>query len=252
MAPSSSFLFLFLLTLVPALILAESSCPNSFNCQSMSSLEFPLSNTQPDCGLFMLNCNSVPPLIQLEAGGIWYEIIGRNSTNKVRIRDTRLDHFLSNRQCLSFINLSLPQTPSVSFRISPNLTMFLCINGTLEKEMKRQFLVQKCSDYSVYYRDPHNTSAVNETAVTAAGCWKLQLPRNPHQHNFTDLYKVLTANFTLEWHISADCMRCHRGGGQCSTSNMNEFLCRTAGIIETCYSILMLFVCEEIQFSTFV
>ncbi|XP_042034607.1 LEAF RUST 10 DISEASE-RESISTANCE LOCUS RECEPTOR-LIKE PROTEIN KINASE-like 2.5 isoform X2 [Salvia splendens] len=44
--------------------------------------------------------------------------------------------------------------------------------------------------------------------------------------NSDDLFSVITADFTLEWDVSEECVSCFKGGGQCFTANNNTFYCK--------------------------
>ncbi|PIN00915.1 hypothetical protein CDL12_26582 [Handroanthus impetiginosus] len=71
---------------------ADSKCQESFRCGNLGLLEFPLSQVlQPECGLFLVDCKSSSPRIQLEYGGTWYDILEKLSANRFRIRDPFLE-----------------------------------------------------------------------------------------------------------------------------------------------------------------
>ncbi|KAL0380794.1 UNVERIFIED_CONTAM: Rust resistance kinase Lr10 [Sesamum angustifolium] len=160
--------------------LADSKCSSDyFSCGSLGILEFPLSDKiEPECGLFVVDCYSTPPRIQLEAGGTWYDILQMLSTNKFSVVDPFLNVHLSNTSCFSFQNQSLPDSPFSSFTVSPNLTIFSC----------------------AMFLDHNDKGSPN-------------------------LLQLLSAEFDLEWTISADCLSCHRRGGKCRTDSDNGFWC---------------------------
>ncbi|XP_057765811.1 LEAF RUST 10 DISEASE-RESISTANCE LOCUS RECEPTOR-LIKE PROTEIN KINASE-like 2.5 [Salvia miltiorrhiza] len=55
-----------------------------------------------------------------------------------------------------------------------------------------------------------------------------QMPLRSNQVFPADLINLLSPNFALEWHVSQDCYECYYDrGGQCLTSENNEFYCKT-------------------------
>lgn len=203
MAHNTLFIFMiFLFHLFPHLILSKSTCPTSFDCPGLGSLGFPLvSNAQADCGLFTVNCaNSSSPLLQLQTGGTWYEILRKISPNKFSIRDPTLQYLLQRNSCFSFTNQSLPTIPFTSFAISPSITVFECFNIINLNETNQNFQSYNCSNFMVYYRNPANTSAYNQSVIPSP-CFSAELPMNPTRH-LNNLFELMSSNFTLEWNMS--------------------------------------------------
>ncbi|KAL3824099.1 hypothetical protein ACJIZ3_020128 [Penstemon smallii] len=241
MAFANLFIFLFLFLFHLLLESAESAgCPNSFICGNLGPLEFPLSNMQPDCGLFMVNCAYAIPRIQFQYGGEWYEILRKNSTNSLFVRSPILQDHLGSSNCLSFTNLSLPNSPSSSFTISPSINLFLCSNESRNQEIDDYFQTYSshtCPAFSVYYSNPINSSTTSIFAShVPENCLMIQMPLNSSNQDEDynsggggtgDLFSMLTSEFTLDWNVSGDCNDCHHRGGQCTTNNMNQFLCKT-------------------------
>ncbi|KAL3830875.1 hypothetical protein ACJIZ3_019677 [Penstemon smallii] len=214
---------------------AYSKCHKPFRCGNLGTLEFPLSNMQPECGLFMVNCSSPSiPKIQFSSGGIWYEIHKKLSTNQLVIIDPflKLQLFDQNRNCLSLHNMSLPKSSSISLTlISPNITLFKCNNEPYNEEIRQRFDPynyehETCPSYTVYYRNPRNASLTNEIDVPSQ-CSVIQMPVNLHQLDSGDLFRLLTAEFIIEWNFSDDCSKCYNGGGLCTDDEMNSFHCKT-------------------------
>ncbi|KAL3824096.1 hypothetical protein ACJIZ3_020125 [Penstemon smallii] len=198
------FIFLFLFHLLLESADSAESCPNSFSCGNLGPLEFPLSNMQPDCGLFMVDCDFPIPRIQFQFGGEWYEILRKNSTNSLLVRSPNLQHHLGSSNCF-FLCKSISTQLSFKFVYnSPSINLFLCSN-----ESRNQVIDDYFQTYSLHTCPP----VFNVLQLGGGGTG--------------DLFSMLTSEFTLDWNVSGDCNDCHRRGGQCTTSNMNGFLCRT-------------------------
>ncbi|KAH6815003.1 hypothetical protein C2S51_019823, partial [Perilla frutescens var. frutescens] len=154
-----------------------------------------------------------------------YDIMDKISANKFLIHDAVLENYFNSKSCLSFENVSLPQSPFVSFTlISPNLTSFTCFDQ--RKDIKDYFVQYKnrsCDKRTVYYK----TSATHVPAFDhlPLDCVMNQLPIKSVQEYSGDLFHLLSPNLRLEWHVSQDCYECNRGGGQCLANYGNEFYC---------------------------
>ncbi|KAK4479899.1 hypothetical protein RD792_015443 [Penstemon davidsonii] len=224
------FISLFLFHLL--LESADSECPDSFRCGNLGPLEFPLSNMKSNCGLFMVDCDSRIPRIQFQYGGDWYDILHKNSTNSLFVRSPSLQHHLGSPNCFSFTNLSLPNSPSSSFTITPSMNLFLCYNESRNQvinEYFQSYSLHKCAAFNVYYRNPNNSSSSSVSVIDIPeNCSMIQMPLNSSNQDYSggDLLSMLASEFTLEWNVSRDCNDCHHSGGQCTTNNMNQFLCK--------------------------
>ncbi|EYU40784.1 hypothetical protein MIMGU_mgv1a0215071mg, partial [Erythranthe guttata] len=226
------FLLFFFLFHSSIIISVVSKCSKSFECGRLGYLEFPLSNSR-GCGLFTVHgCDSVNPTIQLEPGGQEYSILNI-STNKFLVKDHSLQSLLDTNSCFSFINLTLPKYPSISFSFSPNLTMFECFNETYKSERGRYFenyLNYTCSLIALYYSFP--TANVAPPVPNGDGlpsqCHVIQLPvkSNYDQQSPENVFDLFTSEYTLEWNLSEQCSECQRGGGQCLTNDIGEFECK--------------------------
>ncbi|PIN14991.1 Serine/threonine protein kinase [Handroanthus impetiginosus] len=219
------FIFFFLSHLVFFMNLAESKCQKSFNCGDVGSLEWPLSN-EPGCGLVLVNCTSIPT-IQFEAGGPRYRILQKLSTNKFRVVDELLSGNLTTTNCVAFGNIALPVSPLTSFTISPNLTIFSCSNfldpddkQKVQDYIKSYRTYTHCDAFTLCYSDQHN----NVPTDVPRNCSIAQMPRKPVQSS-GDLLQQLSPEFDVEWHISPDCLSCHRRGGKCVVSKDNHIHC---------------------------
>ncbi|KAK4430243.1 LEAF RUST 10 DISEASE-RESISTANCE LOCUS RECEPTOR-LIKE PROTEIN KINASE-like 1.1 [Sesamum alatum] len=233
LANSKNLFLFFLLHLVLLLHSADSSCPESFRCGNLGSLEFPYSNMEPDCGLLMVDkCESEHPVIRLGTGGIWYDFLGGIPENKILIRDPILHQRLVAQTCpaVGAGNLSLPKSPSISFTVTPNLTLFTCYNQSYDEHVHDHFKGyshKTCGFSTVYYRNPETGVPAAEESSIPRGCTFSQLPVKPDK-NSIELLDMLTAEFTLEWNLNETCYECHRGGGQCLTNTLNGFECKKA------------------------
>ncbi|KAL2235029.1 UNVERIFIED_CONTAM: LEAF RUST 10 DISEASE-RESISTANCE LOCUS RECEPTOR-LIKE PROTEIN KINASE-like 1.1 [Sesamum indicum] len=218
------FLF-FLLHLVFLLHSADSKCQKSFPCGNFT-LQFPYFRMEPDCGLLMVDeCESENPKIQL--GGIWYDFLEWISENKILIRDPIRQAHLSD-ECLFLRvgDLFLPKSPSISFSVTPNLTLFICDDQPDNEQVRnhfRDYYNKSCGVFTAYYRNPGS----GVPSRIPQGCRLSHLPMNPNK-NSSELLEMLTAEFTVEWNISESCNECHHGGGQCLTNTLNGFECKKA------------------------
>ncbi|KAL8035137.1 hypothetical protein ABFX02_12G077300 [Erythranthe guttata] len=219
-------LFFFLLLLLSLLDSADSHCSESFECGRLGHLEFPISNST-GCGLFTVDdCDSDNPTVQLEPGGLVYNISRNMSTNSFLIKDHSLQWQLNSNSCFAFRNVSLPKSPSISFSVSPNRTVFACVNqnyihdGEIFPENHRSY---NCTLFTVYYGFP-----TAQVSPVPSDCQVIQLPvkSNYDQYSPGNVFDMLTHEYILEWNVSENCSECHQGGGQCLSNSMGEFECK--------------------------
>ncbi|KAL2235025.1 UNVERIFIED_CONTAM: Rust resistance kinase Lr10 [Sesamum indicum] len=187
---------------------------------------------EPDCGLLMVDkCESETPIIQLGAGGIWYDFLDRISENKILIRHPIHQAHLGSACLFNFPrlgNLFLPKSPSISFSVTPNFTLFICYGQPDNEQVRNHFrgyYNKSCGDVTAYYRYPASGVPATRESRIPQGCQFFQLPMNPH-NNSSELLEMLSTEFTVEWNVSETCYECHHGGGQCLTNALNEFECR--------------------------
>ncbi|GFP85383.1 probable serine/threonine-protein kinase at1g18390 [Phtheirospermum japonicum] len=225
---------------------ADSRCPASFECGGLGTLEFPLSD-RPGCGLFLIeNCTEYP-VIQFEAGGHWYGVLGKISTNRFFVFDRLLDEYLNLGSCLALRNLSLPAvSASATLTVTPNLTMFTCLIGSTNTETIQDYFEnynrRNCSPFDVYYRYPETSSDVPVTDIPS-DCSMVQVPINSSRDS-TNLLNLLTPEYVIEWNVSEDCYNCHHSGGKCLTNSMNIFHCERAsgGVVLLIIGFLVSFI----------
>ncbi|KAL8463341.1 hypothetical protein ACS0TY_034121 [Phlomoides rotata] len=210
---------------------SESNCQKSFNCGNFP-MEFPFSDVRDPsgCGLIKVDgCGSLERPRILAREGFGYPIVEKISTYEFKINDSEIRGSLESRKCFTFRNVSLLQSPSISFTFSPNLTLFTCYNGSSDgKQLDDHFEKyhkQECEISQVYY----NTSLTDVPPVglnrVPKECSVTQLPVKSLQDS-SDLFKLLTDEFTVYWNVSEDCVECYNGGGQCLTDNQNQFYCK--------------------------
>ncbi|KAL1531854.1 hypothetical protein AAHA92_31942 [Salvia divinorum] len=214
------------------LLKADSKCPKSYNCGNFS-LEFPFTvSNDTDCGLITVDgCNSTEgsPTIRTRDAKSPYHILEKTSTNAFRIHDSGLQESFTPSICYTFRNMSLPETPFVSFTFSPNITFFTCYNQTASLQIQdyfQSYRSSRCNISTVYYKTP--STHQDHTLPIPQDCSSIQLPIKSGNRS-ADLLHLLSADFTLEWNLSEDCNKCHHGGGHCFSDNRNQFYCGTEG-----------------------
>ncbi|XP_042032907.1 LEAF RUST 10 DISEASE-RESISTANCE LOCUS RECEPTOR-LIKE PROTEIN KINASE-like 1.1 isoform X4 [Salvia splendens] len=126
------------------------------------------------------------------------------------------------------MNQSLLRSPSISVSFCPNLTLFPCktepTNMSKFDDYFENYSKIECL-YTVYYKIPSSDGALSEQIEPPEGCWLVQLPMRSNR-NSNDLFSVISADFTLEWEVSDECVSCCNVGGQCLTANNNTFYCK--------------------------
>ncbi|XP_042034604.1 LEAF RUST 10 DISEASE-RESISTANCE LOCUS RECEPTOR-LIKE PROTEIN KINASE-like 1.1 isoform X5 [Salvia splendens] len=117
---------------------------------------------------------------------------------------------------------------SVSVSFCPNLTLFPCktepTNMSKFDEYFENYSKIECL-YTVYYKIPSSDGTPSEQIDAPEGCSLVQLPMKSTR-NSDVLFSVISADFTLEWDVSDECVSCFNGGGQCLTANNNTFYCK--------------------------
>ncbi|CAL5399727.1 unnamed protein product [Camellia sinensis] len=117
-------------------------------------------------------------------------------------------------------------TPSISYTISPNLTLFKCpTNSSSKPQLQTEvYNFSNCLGYTIYYTDPNRHTPT--PAYLSSGCVVIQLPMLPsiRNRNFSDLFS-LAYEFTIGLHLSQECNECHYNGGQCPSPGLREFYC---------------------------
>ncbi|XP_060214764.1 LEAF RUST 10 DISEASE-RESISTANCE LOCUS RECEPTOR-LIKE PROTEIN KINASE-like 1.1 [Lycium barbarum] len=232
------FLLPLLLILVQAKGKTDSTCPKPFSCGNLTDLSFPFAlSTKPECGIMpMSRCDAKPhPRIQLLPGGDWYYALRTEYSYTVKLWDPKLYTTLTQHKCQVFDkNISLPDSPSISFKLLPTFLHFLKCNST---SISAQNITQKkndhvagykmyngCKDFRIYYKLPGDDDKDNQAGNLPASCSLISLPIGSKSDD-GGLFNMLSASFLVEWKLSDDCNQCHYGGGQCQTDKTNKFRC---------------------------
>ncbi|KZV55642.1 putative serine/threonine-protein kinase-like [Dorcoceras hygrometricum] len=226
----------FLLLNVLLINSSASKCPKLFACGNFTYLQFPLAeSSKTGCGLFMVDCTEPEkPRIQLNGDGRQYQILEKLSVNRFKLRDPVIQEGLRvSQSCLTLRNLSLPFNPSTSLTFSPNLTFFTCYNqsgvsGRTGDVFRGYRNYTGCGGFTVFYSNSTDQFPPVSSDVVP-GCAVVQMPVKS-EHDFGDLFDMLTGDFVLEWNVSEDCRACHNRGGQCLANNLNEFECKEGTI----------------------
>ncbi|KAI8022010.1 LEAF RUST 10 DISEASE-RESISTANCE LOCUS RECEPTOR-LIKE PROTEIN KINASE-like 1.1 [Camellia lanceoleosa] len=202
----------------------QHGCPQSFNCGKLGPIKFPFSNdsTYSQCGLCTVNCSEPVPKLHFWLMEERYEVKEFLNDEAVNVSDK----LISSNSCDIFSNLLLPPpTPSISYTISPNLTLFKCpTNSSSKPQLQTEvYNFTNCPGYTVYYTDPNQHTPT--PANLSPDCVVIQLPMLPsiRNQNVSDLFSLLASEFTIGLHVSKECNECRHNGGQCH--GHREFHC---------------------------
>ncbi|WCJ24478.1 Protein kinase superfamily protein [Euphorbia peplus] len=192
-------------------------CPD-FSCGKLGDLKFPFTNTKlPSyCGLLVVDgCHNDTQKIQLERNGTSYIVSNISQSDEIFIQDVVFSEQLSSRKCETFKNFSLPTLPYLSYQIKLNISMFRCADKLKDSSL----LEHACNDSSIYYPQKEQN-----LPSLPPQCSLLQLPLNP-DGNYSDIFTLLTANFSLDVQVSGRCRSCHYRGGDCRVNRNSKFYC---------------------------
>ncbi|XP_059316917.1 LEAF RUST 10 DISEASE-RESISTANCE LOCUS RECEPTOR-LIKE PROTEIN KINASE-like 1.1 isoform X2 [Lycium ferocissimum] len=232
-----SVMFFMFHMLIFNLVKADSkSCPKEFNCGRLGNMSYPFSEfKKPHCGLSKIDCNNTLQHPKVELEGVSYNAYKKWLwVNGIDLSDSILEGYLANRSCKSFErNLSFPNTPSVSFGVYNNITLFKCMNVSEEISdyFRRYENYSNCDGFSIYYHKPGTDGRHNIPADLPANCLIIRLPLkylSSSEPIPNDLFDLLTSNFTLDWEVSKDCSKCIYREGQCQSDSKNDFFCSKA------------------------
>jgi len=207
---------------------SSSSCTKKFQCGNLGNLSFPFyKSTQLDCGLCKVDCEAPPnPIIELD--GVKYQALEKQEFF-IKIKDIILGNLLQNKSCQSFDrNLSLPISPSITYRVNPFLTLFKCNNSQkIHEDVFNSTSYQSynsCESFILYYNQTINYF---HGFPLPTGCSFVQLPKSSSSEaESNDLFDLLTDEVTLGWTVSDECNQCYYRGGKCQTDNTTDkFLC---------------------------
>jgi hypothetical protein len=173
---------------------AFKKCPR-FNCGKLGDIVFPFTNnTSPEmCGPYAVDgCNENSQRIQLVRAGKWFELHSISQAGTISITDEELRGHLNSNSCDSFNNLSLPASlPYFSILEFSNLTLFKC-DPSVNFPHHLEFKYTGCKNFSIYYT--RNTSLPSPPPP----CSILQLPVNNNTESYGNIFRLLTATFSIE------------------------------------------------------
>ncbi|XP_060214794.1 rust resistance kinase Lr10-like [Lycium barbarum] len=233
MAFTSFICFLLISYLVQAKGSSNSTCPKSFSCGNLTDLSFPFSlSTQPDCGILPISgCDAKPyPRIQLLPGGDLYYALGNPFNYTVELRDPKLHAELRQHNCQAFNkNISLPDSPSISFKLMPPFGDFFKCNSTSSSTPNNTQKNYHFAGYKVYngckgFSINYKPAGSDDKGNLPASCSLIKLPIDSISDD-GDVFKTLSALLLVEWKLSEECYQCHYSGCQCKTDEANIFRC---------------------------
>ncbi|KAK4358355.1 hypothetical protein RND71_023965 [Anisodus tanguticus] len=186
--------------------------------------------------MLMSGCDAKPhPRIQLLPGGDWYYALATHYSYTVKFWDPKLQSMLRQHKCQAFNkNISLPDSPSISFTIITLYNFFKCNRTSnnipnITQKKNEHFagyeMYNGCKGFSIYYKHLGDDNVTDIQADNLpANCSLIRLPIQSLSSN-VDLFNLLGPKILVEWKLSDDCYQCHYGGGQCRTDRINKFHC---------------------------
>ncbi|KAL7610747.1 hypothetical protein Lser_V15G11772 [Lactuca serriola] len=214
--------------------ISMSICPESFSCPNpnFASFKYPFYNNATDdkqCGLIQVNCTLNGGIIQL--GRDSYEIIGKYvSESVVSIRNLTFERLVNNSSCGALMdNFTSPSPLLYSISIVSFITLYKCTNNTNYTAQTDAYFggsnyhrYNTCKNHKFYYK-----YSISDTTVPSdlpPTCQVIRLPvklvRGPEDNkgiNETDIFSFLSPRFSIYFHLSPSCHKCHQEGGQCNT-----------------------------------
>ncbi|XP_052199479.1 LEAF RUST 10 DISEASE-RESISTANCE LOCUS RECEPTOR-LIKE PROTEIN KINASE-like 1.1 isoform X3 [Diospyros lotus] len=244
------------------------SCPPSFPCRNSGPLlYFPFYNANnPQCGLCSVVCpdreNHVGEITCGNENFLVTEISSTPSGNgSVEVYEPEFTKRSLAGDCSGFRNFSLPNSPSISFTIPHNLTLFKCSKSYRHSPpaLDEYLNYTGCDDFNLYYKQ-HNVSA---SAHSFHDCETILRPltstpskkKTEPGENDDDLLKLLNGTYHVEFQVTKVCLKCHGRGGQCDTTFDQKFHCKakkkgpnlklilplvTGGVLATCLTIVLI------------
>nr|GMD13643.1 LEAF RUST 10 DISEASE-RESISTANCE LOCUS RECEPTOR-LIKE PROTEIN KINASE-like 1.1 [Ipomoea batatas] len=202
-------------------------------CGFLGTVGFPFCESpRPDCGLIKLDCAANSSHPELDLVGKKYEVVEKDG-NFLRVVDRGLESLLGNSSCETFYkNLSLPDSPVISYDVYHYLTLFRCDLGSDKSGLGDLGSYNKCSGFEVFYKENPYEDLKNYGYVvdrdTPAGCSRIELPiplSTEIRSNGVGPFGLLNASFLLEWRVSGDCYECRDRGGRCLVDERNRYRC---------------------------
>nr|GMD48639.1 LEAF RUST 10 DISEASE-RESISTANCE LOCUS RECEPTOR-LIKE PROTEIN KINASE-like 1.1 [Ipomoea batatas] len=126
-----------------------------FTCGFLGTVGFPFSeSSRPDCA-----ANNSPP--KLDLVGKKYMVVEKDG-NFLRVVDRDLERLLGNSSCETFYkNLSLPDSPIISYDVYHYLTLFRCDLGSDKSGLAGLGSYNKCSGFEVFYKQNPYDDPIN-------------------------------------------------------------------------------------------
>ncbi|KAL3336771.1 hypothetical protein AABB24_029443 [Solanum stoloniferum] len=164
-----------------------------------------------------------------------YYALGNPFNYTVFLGDPKLHAKLRQHKCQAFNkNFSIPNSSSISFiLLLLNFVNFFKYNITSSStpnvtHTNDNFSGYKryngCTGFSIYYKLRLGDHEDGHAGNLPANCSLNRLPIGSISDE-GGLFNMLSAGFLVQWKLSADCYKCHYGGGQCQTDITNKFHC---------------------------
>ncbi|XP_058184728.1 rust resistance kinase Lr10-like isoform X3 [Rhododendron vialii] len=235
--------FLLALFLVSHLLVLHSSgfCPPSFNCSGpLDPIKIPHTNyTRSLYGLCTVSCDEPDPKV------IWKGIPYPDSNTTpgtIKINDSALKTLIQSNSCdfSSYIPTFYNNPSSVSFTISPSLTIFKCNTSSHKLRWEADEYFRDNHDrydgcegggYTVYYSHPNDQVDQDPTRGShLPNCHRFQLPSVEEEGDPpSDLFSLLTSDFFVEYHLSDECLKCRDDDGGLCLRHLRECSNETGG-----------------------
>ncbi|KAG6655793.1 LEAF RUST 10 DISEASE-RESISTANCE LOCUS RECEPTOR-LIKE PROTEIN KINASE-like 1.1 isoform X1 [Carya illinoinensis] len=210
---SSIFFLLSYLLLLCSAKDDDNKCTKEFDCGTLGKLHYPgFSNTEnPVCGLFIKDCDTNTPKVQLPGGERPYEVVNFSWPDVIGIKGQQLPS-----KCKSRINLGLPSFPFSHLEIH-SLNRTLCkrkrnhkANNISRPPASDKNLSCNNNEYEIWY------TLSQERLPDASNCSIVQLPRGDD-----DWLKPFEFVLQVLWSAGFKnyCWKCREGGGYCRDRN---------------------------------
>ncbi|KAK2635235.1 hypothetical protein Ddye_030027 [Dipteronia dyeriana] len=198
-------------------------CP-SLPCRYLGNISFPFTDrTHPECGLLMVdNCTDQLPTIQLGKDGPRFYIVEIRQDSTVVLGDQVNAEHSKKLGCGSLENFTLSSSPFYSFEIPSNVTIFKCINTTLDNPSNFPFKVCNDSSSIISYNLP-----TDKSSSPPVQCSVIQ-PQVIQTQNSVLLHNIFTGLFVLQVNVTAECFNCHSRRGRCQSGINGKFICSGA------------------------
>ncbi|KAF9591596.1 hypothetical protein IFM89_004825 [Coptis chinensis] len=218
----------------------NSGC-NFFPCENLISegIGFPFSNTtNPECGLWVMNCSEPQPKVKFHEQGKWYPVNYIDYGGRaISILDQDVQTQLESGRCDS-LDFTVQASPSLSINVTNTSPLFKCkrenspVPPNSFLDMFPNHII--CGDYELYFdldtekvlpplpETLHNICSVVHPRTKIPGIDLAGIDLGLLKFNLTLLWN---ANFRISWNITPDCSKCHDKRGRCLSNPNGTFLC---------------------------